>query len=151
MVFPICLLLKEQEIRKKHNLVFLCTEALIWRCSVKIVFLKILQTLQYDACSSIRAAILLKKDSSTGFFLWNLQNFEEHLFRRTFTCHCFCKLSILFRKRAHWKLFQMKLTLMKYCHEWTLRSNPTNIYLFKVNNRIARKRCETCSKSLEQH
>ena len=113
MVFSMCLLLKEQEIRKKHNLVFLCTEALIWKCSVKTIFLKILQTLQYNACSGIRPAILLKKDPSTRFFLWNLQNFWEHLFRRTFTYDCFCKLSILFRKRAHWKIFQMRLTLMK--------------------------------------
>ena len=26
------------------------------------------------------------------------------------------------------------------------RANPTNIYLFKVNNRNTRKRCEICSK-----
>ena len=27
-----------------------------------------------------------------------------------------------------------------------MRSNPANIYLFKVNNRNTRKRCDICSK-----
>ena len=30
-----------------------------------------------------RPATLLKRDSNTGVFLWSLQNFLEHLFRRT--------------------------------------------------------------------
>ena len=29
------------------------------------------------------SAVLLKRDSNTGVFLWNMRNFEEHLFYRT--------------------------------------------------------------------
>ena len=36
-----------------------------------------------------RPAILTKGGSSTGAFLWNLQNFWEHLFSRTPTSDCF--------------------------------------------------------------
>ena len=32
-----------------------------------------------------------------------------------------------------------------------LRSQPANIYLFKVKNRNTRKRCETCSKLTIKH
>ena len=37
-----------------------------------------------------RFAILLKRDSNTGVFLGILQNFKEHLFRRTSAKGCFC-------------------------------------------------------------
>ena len=33
--------------------------------------------------AGLSSATLLIRDSSTGFFLWNLQNFKEHLFCRT--------------------------------------------------------------------
>ena len=36
-----------------------------------------------------RPAILTKGGSSTGAFLWNLQNFWEHLFWRTSASDCF--------------------------------------------------------------
>ena len=32
----------------------------------------------------------IKKDSNTGFFMWNLRNFQEHLFWRTSANGCFC-------------------------------------------------------------
>ena len=37
-----------------------------------------------------RPATLLKRDSSTGAFLWILQNFQEHLFWRKSVNNCFC-------------------------------------------------------------
>ena len=38
--------------------------------------------------------------------------------------------------------------LKKFTHNRIISAviNPTNIYLFKVNNRNTRKRCEICSK-----
>ena len=33
--------------------------------------------------------ILIKRNSNTNFFLWNLQNSKEHLFWRTFANECF--------------------------------------------------------------
>ena len=35
---------------------------------------------------------LLKRDFSTGIFLWNLRNFKEHRFWRTFSDDCFCMI-----------------------------------------------------------
>ena len=34
---------------------------------------------------------VLKRDSNTGAFLWNLRNFQEHLFWRTSANDCFCR------------------------------------------------------------
>ena len=52
------------------------------------MFLEISQNSQENTCGRVsflieRSATLLKKDSSTGVFLWILRNFEEHLFYRT--------------------------------------------------------------------
>ena len=52
------------------------TKAVVRRFSSKYVFLKISQI-------SPRPAALLKRDSSTGVFLWILLNFQEHLFYRS--------------------------------------------------------------------
>ena len=38
------------------------------------------------------------------------------------------------------------LALFEYFHYLIIRMIPANIYLFKVNNRDIRKRCETCLK-----
>ena len=35
---------------------------------------------------------------------------------------------------------------LSYVFKVFLRTNPANIYVFKVNNRNTRKRCEICSK-----
>ena len=44
---------------------------------------------QQNSCVGISlSAILLKRDSKTGVFLWGLSNFQEYLFRRT-PSHCF--------------------------------------------------------------
>ena len=57
------------------------TGGVLW----KKLFLKTLQYLQ----ESCRPAILLKRSSNTGVFLWILQNFWEHLFWRTSADGCF--------------------------------------------------------------
>ena len=36
--------------------------------------------------------------------------------------------------------------LNSLCNNWLLAKDPANIYLFKVNNKNTRKRCEICSK-----
>ena len=36
-----------------------------------------------------RSAVLLKRDSNTGVFLWNMRNFEEHLFLQNTPGGCF--------------------------------------------------------------
>ena len=56
------------------------TASILW----KKLFLK---TSQYSQ-ESCRPATLLKRDSNTGFFLWILRNFQEHLFWRTSVNHC---------------------------------------------------------------
>ena len=48
------------------------TEAVFQRCSVKKMFLEIVQNLQGI---SFRPATLLKRDPDTGVFLWILWNF----------------------------------------------------------------------------
>ena len=45
-----------------------------------------------------------------------------------------------FFSKAPWKLQQIKSKLCMHVN------NPTNIYLFTVNNRNTKKRCEICSK-----
>ena len=40
-----------------------------------------------------RSTTLLKRESNTVIFLWNLRNFEEHLFWRTSANDCFCFVS----------------------------------------------------------
>ena len=39
---------------------------------------------------TFRPAASLRRDSNTGFFLWNFWNFSEHLFWRTSANNCFC-------------------------------------------------------------
>ena len=41
--------------------------------------------------STLRPATILKSVSNPGVFLWNLQNFQQHLFWRTSTNGCFYK------------------------------------------------------------
>ena len=41
-------------------------------------------SLFFTKFQAFRHATLLKRDSYTGVFLWNLRNSKEHLFRRTF-------------------------------------------------------------------
>ena len=68
------------------------------RCSVKIGVLKNLGnftgkhlywSLFLIKLQIFRPAALLRRDSNTGFFLWNLWNFSEHLFWRTAANGCF--------------------------------------------------------------
>ena len=40
-------------------------------------------SLFFKKLQAFRPATLLKRDSYTGVFLWNLRNSEEHLFRKT--------------------------------------------------------------------
>ena len=61
------------------------TEAVVSRCSMKLVFLKILQNSQETPVSDIfniitgwRFATLLKRGSCPGVFQEVLQNFQEH-------------------------------------------------------------------------
>ena len=42
-----------------------------------------------------RPATLLKRDSNTSIFLWNLQNFQEHLFWRIAANDCFCSFFLM--------------------------------------------------------
>ena len=64
-----------------------------------MLFLKILQMSQEYTCVGVsffakmkafRPATLLKRDSYTGVFLWNLRNSQEH--RKTSAKDCFCVL-----------------------------------------------------------
>ena len=73
-----------------------------WRCFVKKVFLNCRNTGKHLCLSlfliklyAFRSATLLSRDSSTGVFLWMLQNFQEHLFWKTsanFIQTNYCKL-----------------------------------------------------------
>ena len=56
---------------------FHATEAVVQRCSVKKVSLKISQNWQENTCA--RVSFLIKLQGS-GLFLWILWNFLEHLF-----------------------------------------------------------------------
>ena len=47
-------------------------------------------------------ATLLKRNSNTGAFLWNLQNFWEYLFWRTSANYCFYIFSIIFYHYFHY-------------------------------------------------
>ena len=46
------------------------------------------------------------------------------------------------RTRCHWRLFQIQNALKNI---WHTRHYPVVIYMFKVNNRNTRTRCEICS------
>ena len=60
---------------------FIHTEAVVQRCSVKKVFLKISQNSQENTCVGVSFLQVLglqlyeKRDSNTGVFLWILRNF----------------------------------------------------------------------------
>ena len=43
----------------------------------------------WNTVAGLKACILLKRDSNTGFFLWTLRNFQEHLFWRRSANGCF--------------------------------------------------------------
>ena len=52
-----------------------------WSCSVKKMFLEILQISQGNTCdeADFWPTTLLKRDSNTDVFLWNFRNFQENL------------------------------------------------------------------------
>ena len=56
------------------------------RCSVKK---GVLRNFANFTGKHLQANNFFKRDSNTGVFLWNLQNFWEHLFWRTFANDCF--------------------------------------------------------------
>ena len=47
-----------------------------------------------------RPAILLRRDSNPGVFLWILRNFWEHLFWRIFANGCFCLFLYLYSRTS---------------------------------------------------
>ena len=49
----------------------------------------VLQSLFSKAAGLKAAILLLKRDSKTGAFLWNLRNFQEHLFSENTSGGCF--------------------------------------------------------------
>ena len=53
------------------------------------VFLEVSQNSQENTCAR-GLQLYWKRDSSTGVFLWILQNFLEHLFNRSPLRDCFC-------------------------------------------------------------
>ena len=77
------------------------TASVLW----KKLFLKTSQHSQ----ESCRPATLLKRDSNTGFFLWILRNFQEHLFWRTSVNHC-----LWFFKKATEHQFNQDLGTYKF-------------------------------------
>ena len=69
---------------QKKRLNPLSAEAVVWRCSIKKVFLKILQNSQENTCARVSFLTKLqasclqlyqKRDSGTGVLLWILWNF----------------------------------------------------------------------------
>ena len=66
------------------------TEVALHRYSSKLVFWKISQISQENTCLGVRPAALLKRDSNTIVFLWNLRNFQEHLFLQDISAGCSC-------------------------------------------------------------
>ena len=60
-------------------------EAATWRCSIKSVFKncpKFTENLSAQSCRNEQSSFI-KNDFITGFFLWILRNFQEHIPRRT--------------------------------------------------------------------
>ena len=93
---------------RKKTVLELIAEAVSQRCSVKKVFLEILQNSQESTCARVSffkkkdsgtdvflclrpATFFKKRDSSTCVFLWILQNFLEHLFLQNTSGGCFPK------------------------------------------------------------
>ena len=72
-------------------------EAVVRRSTSEWVFLRISQCSQENNCLGVsfmnmqawRPATLLKTDSNIGIFLWNLRNFQEHLFLQNTFGACF--------------------------------------------------------------
>ena len=81
------------------------SEAVAWRCSVKKVFLEILQNSQENTCARVSFLIKLQVSGCNfislqlywkkrlwlwpGVFLWVLRNFKEHLFLHNTFGGCF--------------------------------------------------------------
>ena len=73
------------------------TEAVFRRCSLKYMFLNILQISKENTgvrgslikFQAWRAAILLKRDFNRDLFLWNLRNFSENDFLKSTSSGCF--------------------------------------------------------------
>ena len=80
----------------------------------------------------MQASNFFKRDSNTGVFLWNLQNFWEHLFWRTFANDCFFFLNfhyhqlscrkvlfhVLEEKQLYWRKswFFFKYSIENFSH-----------------------------------
>ena len=100
-------------------------EEVVHICFVKIVFFKILET---STCAGVffnKVADLrppsydsLKKDASAGIFRWILQNFSEHVLRRTPANDCIYTLA----------KFSWLLTFLLWRHKRFQYLNKKNMY-----------------------
>ena len=72
---------------------------------------------------------LLKGDSNTGAFLWNLRNFQEHLFWRKSAKDCFC-VSNMPMQIVYLKLWALKVARMVNSKltftDWFFKFDNTN-------------------------
>ena len=120
-----------------------------------------------------RPVTLLKTNSSTCVFLWNLWKIYEHLFCRTSASSCWCLcwgiLALIGKSRMKRSLFHMIMLkgiflkikihlIVKFYNSFNLPDYLVNlwtefrhytqsaIYMYKVNNRNTRATCEICSK-----
>ena len=71
--------------QNKHLVFFMDVRSSHRRCSVKKVFLEILQISQENTC----VRVPVKKGTLAQVSLWILRNFQEHLFYRTPLDDCF--------------------------------------------------------------
>ena len=97
------------------------------RCSIKKVFLKILQNWQEITCAGVSFLITILtffnnvffKISQTGFFLPVLQNFWEQLSSRILPGDCFW-ISLMVKKFNHVSLIFPNLQLYHAPPQWSL-------------------------------
>ena len=71
------------------------------------------QSLFFNKIAGLRPAILLKRDSGTGVFLWVLWNFEEHLFSQNTSGGCFWLLHL---KRKCASLYNKTIIIATFIH-----------------------------------
>ena len=70
------------------------------------------------------------------------KNFHPHIRCRNFHLHKCCRNFLLHNCNRNSRLHNCNRKI--HHHNWS--RNPANIYLFQVNNRNIRKRCEICLK-----
>ena len=126
---------REGELQKLQKRSQNILPTLAWKISLRF--------LQKHPAEAWRRATFLKREYSTGVFLWNLRNFKEHLFWRLSASGCFC--FCYFEKPENSKNILMKMV------KFFEKPCPTEIWQYLHQIKAVVCRCSSISQISQEN